>query len=104
MTQIPRKSVPVDPETQRIIRALRTPDSREYAALMSMLEGSPDEEPTKLSEAASLAALLELGKRTLKEQVLEAEYQVMAAEQNEEDRAVRAAMRRRRRLSPRAAE
>lgn len=68
--------------------------------LVDMLEGFQDEEPTKSSEAASLAALLELGKRALKERVLETEYQAMAAEQDEEDRAVRAAMRRRRRLSP----
>ena len=104
MTQTPRKSVPVDPDTQQIIRAARTPDSREHAALMSMLEDSVDEGRSNLSEAATLSVLLELGKQALREKVLETEYRAIAAEQNEEDRAVRAALRRRRRLSPRAAE
>ena len=101
-----RKSIPVDEETQQLLEALRSGETREHAALTSLIQGADATAQGRWSEAAVLAALVDLGKQALQEKVLEAEYRAMAAEQeeNEEDRAVRAAQRRRRRLSPRAAE
>ncbi|GAA1456489.1 hypothetical protein NE857_33275 [Nocardiopsis exhalans] len=108
MTQNTRRpSVPIDSDTDRVVRAARTLGTREHAALAKLAEQGLVHLPTsgdQLSEAATLAALVEMGRKELQEQVLEAEYQAIAAEQSDEDRAVRAAMRRRRRLSPRTAE
>lgn len=101
-----RKSIPVDTETQELLRALRENDSREHAALTSLARGAEAEANGRWSEAAVLAALIDLGKQALQEKVLELEYRAMAAEQGEadEERTARDALRRRRRLSPRAGE
>ncbi|WP_306369943.1 hypothetical protein [Nocardiopsis sp. CC223A] len=106
MTQTRRPSVPIDPDTDRVVRAARTPGTQEHTALTMLASQGRIHLPggEQPSEAATLAALIEMGRQELQEQILEAEYQAIAAEQNDEDRAVRAAMRRRRRLSPRAAE
>lgn len=98
-----RKSIPVDTEIQELLRTLRQDDSREHAAFAALVREG-DESSGRWSEAAVLAALVDLGKQALQEKVLEAEYRAMAAEQDDEDRAVGTALRRRRRLSPRAGE
>jgi hypothetical protein len=107
MTQTTRRpSVPIDPDTDRVVQTARTSGTREHAALAALAARGRIHLPAgaeQLSEAATLAALVEMGRQALQEQVLEAEYQAIAAEQSDEDRAVRNAMRRRRRLSPRAA-
>lgn len=104
MTQtIRRPSVPIDPDTARTVQAARTAGTPEHDALAVLAARGGIRLPSgagQLSEAAALAALIEVGRQALQEQVLEAEYQAIAAEQDDEDRAVRAALRRRRRSSP----
>lgn len=105
MTQTTRRpSVPIDPDTERTVQAARTAGTPEHDALAVLAARNGIPLPigaAQLSEATTLAALIEMGRKALQEQVLEAEYQAIAAEQTDEDRAVRAALRRRRRTSPR---
>lgn len=101
-----RKSIPVDAETQQLLQTLRQDDSREHAAFAALACEGEENSRGHWSEAAVLAALVELGKQVLQEKVLEEEYRALAAEQdeNEQERTARTALRRRRRLSPRAGE
>jgi hypothetical protein len=84
-----RKSVPVHGETTRVAEAARhphTPERRALAALVDLPAG-------ELSEGAALAALIEAGRAAVAEAALAQGYEVLVAEDSEEDRAARAAMR-----------
>lgn len=98
-----RHSVPLATDTEQVLQALRTPGSRERRALARMADRRNIVLPQSKtpSEAQTLSALVELGKQALREEMLEADYRAIAAEWDDEDRAVHAALRRRRRSLPR---
>ncbi|GAB3478393.1 hypothetical protein GCM10027440_14390 [Nocardiopsis coralliicola] len=96
-----RAAVPITEDLREFVRAARRTGSPERAALVRAEAAPPGGE---LSEAATLSSLVELGRRAVAEELLDAEYAAIAGEQDEEDRAVHAALRARRRMSPEAAE
>lgn len=85
-----RSPVPVAHETERFAEAARRPGTAERTALVEIV-GVPAE--GTLSMSATLAALVEAGRRAAADKVLADSYAAMAAERTDEDRAARAAMR-----------
>lgn len=92
MVTTTRKTVPVDAEEQALAERLRDPESLERRALARL--GLVDLDAVT-SEAQALHALLAVGHRVLREQVLELGYAELARTEDDEDRAVRRALRRR---------
>jgi len=85
-----RKSVPLTPDELAAIDAARTGGTTEHDALLELAGSGVDR-----SEATALQALVALGLAAVKDRVQERGYAALAAAQDDEDRAYRAAMRRR---------
>lgn len=90
MVAMTRKSVPIDAGEHEFVRRLRTPGSRERAALRA---AAGIDLPDDASEAEILHALLAVGRHTVDEQLLDEGYAALAAAETDEDRAVHHAMR-----------
>lgn len=76
-------------EAARLADRVRHPDSTERQILDDLVELPAGE----LSEGAALAALVDVGRAAVAERLLEEGYAALAAAEDGEDRAVRAAMR-----------
>ncbi len=86
-TTMARHSVPLTPEEQAELAALRASGTPEHKALEDLTGLDVD------STAASIRALLLLGRRVLHERMAEDSYAAEAADATEEDRAVLRALR-----------
>lgn len=89
-TETIRKSVPLTPDELDALNAARTEGTTEHDALTELAGPGATR-----SEAATLAALLALGIGAVRERAMDHGYAALAAEQDDEDRAYEAAMRKR---------
>ncbi|HXT90112.1 MAG TPA: hypothetical protein VN714_12740 [Trebonia sp.] len=85
-----RKSVPLTPDEQAALDAARAEGNPVHDALTELAGPAATR-----SEAATLQALLHLGLNAVRERAQDHGYAALAAEQDDEDRAYHAAMRRR---------
>lgn len=70
-----RKSVPLSPETARDLALIRTPGTDQARAAADLL----GTDPVEMSEAQTLAAVIDLGRRLIEERAREASYRRLAA-------------------------
>lgn len=70
-----RKSVPLSPETAHDLALIRTPGT-DQARVAADLLGA---DPADMSEAQTLAAVIDLGRRLIEERVREESYRRLAA-------------------------
>lgn len=89
-TEAIRKSVPLSPDELDALNAARTEGTTEHDALTELAGPAATR-----SEATTLAALLALGFTVVRDKANENGYAALAAEQDDEDRAYEAAMRKR---------
>lgn len=87
---VTRKSIPLSAADQAQLDRLRTPGTPEHEALIQ-LSKTPISE--NASEAETLHALLSIGHAAIVERLMLSGYAALAAEQDDEDRAARRAMR-----------
>jgi hypothetical protein len=88
-TTKPRPSVTLTDDELAELSAARTPGTLEHQALADLTGAEPS------SLAGTLRAWLELGRRAMHERIAEYSYAAEAAADEEEDRAVRRALRER---------
>lgn len=89
-----RKAVPLTQEELDALATVRTEGTALHGALIDYAGGA-----AARSEASTLHALVAIGLAQLNERALAQGYAQLAAEADDEDRAYRAAMRKRRRES-----
>ena len=89
-TDTSRKTVPLTGEELATVEAARTEGTPANHALIELVG------PAALrSETATIQALIQLGASVVRQKAMDRGYAALAAMQDEEDRAYRAAMRRR---------